>query len=101
MDDIVFNKMMSFQFFCNNVFKQKNIDTLMPKGMKSGEWNAVKSRVIAKEIENMNRYLDQEALNRLAGCPQVNKQDIEKRFTDTILRGITSYEDKLKGYYYL
>lgn len=101
MEDIVFNAMTSFQFFCNEVFKQKNIDKLMPKGMTSTEWNAKKSTILTEEIELVSHYLEQQAAIRLEGFPVANKQDIEKRFKDTIARAISGYKEKLYSYYQL
>lgn len=101
MEDIEFNAMISFQFFCNDVFKHKNIDSLMPKGMASSEWKIKKTEILSGEIENMQRYLDQQAAVRLEKYPATDKQGIERRFTDTIERAMSSYKEKLSNYYYL
>jgi hypothetical protein len=99
MEDIVFNAMTNFQFFCNDLIKQKNIDKLVPKGMTRSEWNNKKAEIIFEEIESMHRYLDQQAAIRLEAFSSANKQDIEKRFADTIARTIKSYKEKLNNYY--
>jgi len=100
MDDSVFNAMTSFQFFCNDLFKQKNIDKLMPKNMKRSDWNNRKESILNEEVESVNRYLDQQALLRLQNyTASANKEDIEKRFNDIITRVMDNYKAKVKGYY--
>ncbi len=100
MEDIVFNAMINFQFFCNDFFKQKNIDKLMPKGMLRSDWNTKKEILLNEEIESVNRYLDEQAALRLLNYTvSANKQDIEKRFADTITRAMDSYKVKIKDYY--
>ena len=100
MDDIVFNAMTSFQFFCNNYFKQKNIDKLMPKGMARSDWNTKKEVLLNEEIESVNRYLEEQATLRLQNLTaSANKQDIEKRFAIIIGKAIDSYKTKVKDYY--
>ena len=99
MEDIVFNAMFSFQLFCNHVFKQKNIDKLVPKGMMRSEWNIKKSVIIAEEMESMHRYLNEQAAIRLGAYPADYKQDIERRFNATIGRALNSYQEKLINYY--
>jgi hypothetical protein len=100
MDDIVFNAMTGFQFFCNDYFKQKNIDKLMPRGMSRSDWNTRKEVLLNEEIESVNRYLDEQALLRLQNyTASANKQDIEKRFTIIIKKVMDSYKSKIKDYY--
>jgi len=100
MDDAVFNAMTSFQFFCNDFFKQKNIDKLMPKGMLRSDWNTKKEVLLNEEIESVNHSLEQEASLRLQNySASANKQDIEKRFTAIIAKAIESYKAKIKEYY--
>jgi len=101
MDDSVFNAMTSFQFFCNDFFKQKNIDKLMPKNMIRSDWNNRKEAILNEEIESVNRYLDQQALLRLQNyTTSANKGDIEKRFNDIISRVMDNYKAKVKDYYH-
>lgn len=100
MDDAVFNAMTSFQFFCNDFFKQKNIDKLMPKGMLRSDWNMKKETLLNEEIEAVNQYLDQQAAQRLQNySTSANKEDIEKRFADIITKAMDSYKAKIKEYY--
>jgi hypothetical protein len=100
MEDIVFNAMINFQFFCNNILKQKNMDKLVPKGMLRSDWNASKEVLLNEEIESVNRYLDEQAALRLQSfTASANKQDIEKRFADIIIKTIDSYKTKIKDYY--
>lgn len=100
MNDAVFNAMTSFQFFCNDYFKQKDIDKLMPKGMLRSDWNTKKEVLLNEEIENVNQYLNQQASLRLQTYnDSANKQDIEERFTIIITTAIDSYTAKIKSYY--
>ena len=100
MEDIVFNTMMNFQFFCNDFLKQKNIDKLLPKGMVHSDWIAKREVLLNEEIENVNHYLDQQATLRLQSlAASANKQDIEKRFTNIIIKVMDSYKSKIKEYY--
>lgn len=100
MEDIVFNAMINFQFFCNDFLKRTNIDKLMPKGMVRSDWNAKKEVLLNQEIESVNRYLDEQAALRLQSFTiSANKQDIEKRFADTIIIAMDSYKVKIKDYY--
>src|SRR4051812_33680137 len=100
MEDIVFNAMINFQFFCNDILKQKNMDKLVPKGMLRSDWNASKEVLLNEEIESVNRYLDEQAALRLQSfTASANKQDIEKRFADIIIKTIDSYKTKIKDYY--
>jgi len=100
MDDVVFNAMTSFQFFCNDYFKHKNIDKLMPKGMSRSEWNIKKDVLLNEEIESVNHYLEEQAAQRLQNfAASANKNDIEKRFTIIIREAIDSYKAKIKNYY--
>ena len=91
--------MISFQFFCNNTFKQKNIDKLVPNGMSYNEWNTQKAQILDREIESMHTYLEQQASIRLAGLQTANKEDIEERFQDTITRAISDYKEKIYNHY--
>lgn len=100
MDDIVFNAMTSFQFFCNNFFKQKNIDNLMPKSMSRSDWNVRKKALLDEEIESVNQYLDEQASLRLQNyAASENKRDIEQRFANIIAKTIDSYRARIKDYY--
>ena len=100
MEDIVFNAMTSFQFFCNDLFKQKNIDKLMPKGMLRSDWNANKKVLLEEEVESVHQYLDQQASLRLQHyATSANKEDIERRFAATITKAIDSYKVKIADYY--
>ena len=101
MEDVEFNAMIGFQFFCNEVFKKKNIDSLMPKGMPQSEWKFKKVEIIAEEIKNMRLYLGEQASARLEKYPANDKQDIEKRFENTIAQAMSNYQEKLSSYYYL
>ena len=101
MEDAEFNAMINFQFFCNEVFKQKNIDKLMPKGMAQSEWKVKKSEILSEEINTMHQYLHQQAATRLESYPSRDKESLEKRFEDTILRAMDNYKEKLSNYYYL
>ena len=101
MNDTEFNAMISFQFFCNDVFKQKNIDSLIPKGMRQSEWKSKKGEILSQEMNSMHVYLDQQAQLRLEKYPAADKQDIEKRFATTITQAMNSYQEKLRSYYYL
>jgi hypothetical protein len=100
MDDSVFNAMTSFQFFCNDFFKKKNIDKLMPKGMLYSDWHTSKEEILSNEIESVNHYLGEQALLRLQSyTASVNKEDIERRFNDIITRAMDNYKVKIKDYY--
>lgn len=100
MDDAVFNAMTNFQFFCNNYFKQKNIDKLMPKGMSRSDWHVKKEILLKEEVESVNRYLEEQAALRLQNyTASVNKQDLEERFTIIITKAMDSYKTKIKDYY--
>ena len=100
MDDSVFNAMTSFQFFCNDFFKKKNIDKLKPKGMFYSDWHAGKEGIINNEIESVNQYLGEQASLRLQSfMTTANKEDIERRFTDIIAKAMDNYKAKIKGYY--
>jgi hypothetical protein len=100
MEDFVFNAMINFQFFCNDFLKQKNIDKLMPKGMLRSDWFVKREVLLNEEIESVNHYLDQQATLRLQSfTASANKQDIEKRFTDIIIKVMDSYKRKIKDYY--
>ena len=101
MEDMEFNAMISFQFFCNEVFKQKNIDKLMPKGMAQSEWKSKKTGILSEEIDTMHQYLDKQAAMRLENYPSGDKESLEKRFRDTIARAIDGYKEKISHYYYL
>ncbi len=100
MEDIVFNAMINFQFFCNDMLKKKNIDKLVPKGMIRSDWNAQKDVLLDEEIESFNRHLSEQAAIRLQNFTvAANKQDIEKRFSDIIDKTMDTYKLKVKGYY--
>ena len=100
MEDFVFNAMINFQFFCNDFLKRRNIDKLMPKGMLRSDWNAKKEVLLNEEIENVNRYFDEQAAIRLQSVTvSANKQDIERRFADIITRVMDTYKVKIKDYY--
>src|SRR5690242_5261721 len=100
MEDIVFNAMINFQFFCNDFLKRKNVDKLMPKGMSHSDWNAKKEVLLNEEIESINHYLEEQAAIRLqAFTVSSNKQDIEKRFAVIITKVMDSYKAKIKDYY--
>lgn len=100
MDDSVFNAMTSFQFFCNDFFKQKNIDRLMPRGMTRSDWNTRKEAILNEEVESVNRYLDQQASLRLQNyAASENKEDIERRLNDIITKAIDNYKAKITNYY--
>ena len=100
MDDEVFNAMTDFQFFCNNYFKQKNIDKLVPKNMLRSDWKIKKEEILNEEVANVNLYLDQQASLYLQTYnASTNKPDIEKRFAAIITKAIDSYKLKLKEYY--
>ena len=100
MEDIVFNAMINFQFFCNDMLKKKNMDKLVPKGMLHSDWNARKEELLNEEIESVNRYLDEQAAIRLQSfTSSANKQDIEKRFAVIITKVMDSYKEKMKDYY--
>ena len=100
MDDVVFNAMTSFQFFCNDFFKQKNIDKLIPKGMSRSDWNGKKELLLTEEIESVAHYLDEQASLRLQNyTASASKEDIEKRFAIIIEKAIESYKAKIKSYY--
>ncbi len=101
MEDIVFNAMTNFQFFCNEIFKQKNIDKLMPKGMLRSEWNVKKSTILQEEVTLVTHYLEQQAAIRLEGFPAASKPDIEIRYRDTIAKAISGYKEKIYAYYLL
>ena len=95
MTDIVYNNMMKFQFFCNHVFKQKNIDKLVPNGMSYTEWNTQKEAILNEEIESTSRYLQQEAATRMESLPVADKEELSERFQDIIMHAIGDYKDKL------
>jgi hypothetical protein len=100
MEDSVFNAMISFQFFCNDFFKKRNIDKLMPKGMMRSDWNTHKDAILNEEIESVNRYLNEQALLRLQSyTTAANKEDIERRFNGIITKAIGNYKAKIKEYY--
>ena len=100
MDDVVFNAMTNFQFFCNDFFKQKNIDKLIPKGMSRSDWNDKKESLLTEAIESVAHYLDEQASLRLQKyIASPNKEDIEKRFTIIIEKAMESYKAKIKSYY--
>ena len=100
MEDIVFNAMINFQFFCNDFLKQKNIDKLMPKGMSRSDWNSKKEVLLNEEIESVNHYFDEQASLRLQTfIVSANKQDIEKRFAVIITKVMDSYKAKIKDHY--
>ena len=99
MNDIVYNAMINFQFFCNDVLKKINIDKLRPKQMGWAEWKTKKPELISADIESIQTYLDQQAAKRLESYPVDSKLDIEKRFTETIAQAISGYKEKLYNYY--
>ena len=100
MEDIVFNAMINFQFFCNDMLKKKNMDKLVPKGMLRSDWNARKEELLNEEIESVNRYLDEQAAVRLQSfTSSANKQDIEKRFAVIIINTMDSFKEKIRDYY--
>jgi len=100
MDDSVFNAMTSFQFFCNDFFKKKNIDKLMPKGMSYSDWHTSKEGILSNEIESVNHYLSEQASLRLQSyMASANKEDLERRFNAIITRVMENYKAKIKDYY--
>ncbi len=99
MTDLVYNTMIKFQFFCNQVFKQKNIDKLVPNGMSYTDWNAQKAGILREEIESVSRYLQQEATTRTDSLPAADKEELSVRFQEIISRAVGDYQEKIYDHY--